>query len=373
MLLLDKSKLDGYLQLKYPFAFSTKGTDFVNNRLDAFNIRTEGIRTLTPERITSISELVAQKYNIPISMKKVENIFTIIYRESWNLELLKYAMMSVLHDNPEFPDFVLPDDTKQIIENVMIKHSEFDLSIQLIQNCFRKLITDIDYDYIKTKPYNYANTADSNMYTSLGSLLFFYHYIWSILDTTEFEDRMLSIIGSSDHNGEYDDVIVLRNGNRVALFNYNQNKEWTFHDIEWRNARNAINNRIMNSHIDLNTFFKVRDSKFIIHDDVVPEVNFFKKGGKFVPFNEVKINEIYIVESTYNMPETDLIQGKVFGFDAINGCIFKEKESKIIRGKSINQVQIINNKFEFVVYDIDRKLPFKTFRSSDVKVNRDWL
>jgi hypothetical protein len=116
----------------------------------------------------------------------VHNIHAMLRERCWTLEIAKYCLMSVLHDNDEFPDFVLSDETKDIIENHILPYDEFKEDIGMIQSIFQNLIGQIDYEYIKERPYRPERDKDINAhkYTPLGTLLFMCHYLWSLVDTT---------------------------------------------------------------------------------------------------------------------------------------------------------------------------------------------
>jgi hypothetical protein len=379
MLLLDQSQsIDGYLQLKYSFRIPKHIAAFCETRFDSFVFRTDPFKPLTYSRIEDIALLVADMYNMPISLNKVEFYSNILNMFSWNLEIAKYSLMSVLHDNPEFPQFLLPDNTKEIVESYMIQYPEFIESITIIQNAFRQLIDGIDYEFIKKNPvYNPSTSthheSDVEKFKDLGTLLWVYHYVWGVLDTTEFEDRMKDI-GDAESGDLFDDIVLLRRGKKIALFNYNKDKTWTFYDVEYRNCREKKKNTdYPYTNIDEMTFFDIQGNAFIMHDDLVPSVVFYDDKGTRHIENNLIAGKTYFIDVSYPVKDVSKIQGKTVTFKPTLGCVFKDNELIIGGGgKVTTQISINSNLYKFKVANKEKHLPFKFFYNTK-KINADAL
>lgn len=378
MLLLDKSpRIDGYLQLKKPFVLPADVLMHVKNRRDSFILRTEVFRDLRYGRIEGLAKLIAQKYHMPISLSVVTGLHTLLRYGSWNLEIAKYSLMSVLHDNVEFPDFVLPEKTKEIVEEYILPHKDFKESIENLQAVFVGLIGQIDYEFIKKHPYRPERGPLSNAekYTPLGNLLFIYHYVWSIVDTTEFEDRMNALAASEKNTDEFDDMILLRCGGRIALFNNNSNKTWTFHDFDYRNQREHKKTGHSYANIDEMTFFDVDGDDFIMHDDIIPLVKYYDDKGKTHNPEELMVDNMYFMEVTYQIKKDAKIGERTISFKPTVGCVFQKNDVKLVDGKATTQIKITGNLYKFKIADKNKQLPFRFFYNTK-KLNADnlpWL
>jgi hypothetical protein len=364
MLLLDRSpNIEGYLQLKTPFLMPKLEASISDTRFDSFLFRTEPFKLLTMTRIQELGMFIAERYNMPISIQKVSFYQNMIRMFGWNLELVKYALMNALHDNDEFPDFVLPENTKDVIEKYIIQYEPFKESIDIMQGSFEHLINNIDYEFVKENPYiPGTEVLDIEKYKDVGTLLWVYHYVWSLVDTSEFEDRMMSLGESEKGTDEFDDVILLRRGKKIALFNYNMSKKWNFYDLEYRNEREIkLRGDYEYKNIDQMTFFDVIDDKFVMLDDILPQVIFYDEKGKRYKMDELQVDSMYFMETSFNVKDPSKTNGFTVTYKPTTGCVFKVNELKIQDGKATNQIKITSNLYKFKIANKEKKLPFKFF------------